>query len=111
MGDIRTDCCHDPCYLVTQHRWRGHDIVSGEKQISVTQARRLHIDENFATYRRGDLHVLEIKSMAECVQDKCFHIWLQICDNLDRYVQGFVVISSISERYQMELRHLRYFVS
>ncbi len=75
MRDIRTDCCHDPRDFVTQYRWRRHDIVSGEEQISVAQAGRLHIDENFATYRRGDLHVLEFKSMTECVQDECFHIW------------------------------------
>jgi hypothetical protein len=49
--------------------------VSGEQEVRMAEARRLHVDENLATYRRGDLHVLEIKSMAECVQDKCFHIW------------------------------------
>ena len=52
----------------------------------MTQSGRLHVDKNLATDRRSDLHVLEIKSMADCVQDKCFHIWPLICDNLDRCV-------------------------
>src|SRR5882762_9103952 len=34
----------------------------------------------------------------------------RLCDNPDRYVQDFVSIDSIPERYRMELRHLRYFV-
>ena len=56
------------------------------KQVGVTQPGRLHVDENFATDRRGDVHVLEIKPVTECVQDKCLHVWPQVCDNRDRYV-------------------------
>ena len=86
LRDLRTDCRHDPRNLVTQHRWRGHNIVSGEQEVRMAEARRLHVDENLATRGRGDLHVLEIKSVTDRVYDKCFHIWLQICDNHDRYV-------------------------
>src|SRR4029077_21260606 len=35
----------------------------------------------------------------------------RLCDNPDRYVQDFVRIHPIPERYRMELRHLRYFVA
>jgi hypothetical protein len=86
LRDIRTDCCNDPRYLVTQHGWYGHNIVSSEQEVRMTEAGRLRVDKTLATHRRGDLHVLEIKSMTERVQDKCVHIWLQICDNLDRCV-------------------------
>ena len=86
LRDVGTDCSHDPRNLVTQHRRRRNDIVSGEKQVGVTQPRRLHVDKNFASDRRGDVHVLEIEPMTECVQDKCFHIWPRVCDNHDRYV-------------------------
>ena len=86
LRDIRTDCSHDPCDLVTKHRWRWNDIVSGEKQVGMTQPRRLHVDEDFASDRRSDVNVFEIKPMTERVQDQCFHIWARVCDNLDRYV-------------------------
>jgi hypothetical protein len=62
LGDIRTHCSHDPRYLVTKDRRRRDDIVGCKQQVGVAQARRLHIDEHFASYRRGDLNVLEIES-------------------------------------------------
>jgi hypothetical protein len=34
----------------------------------------LHVEKDFATYWGGNLHILEIKPMTQCVQDKCFHI-------------------------------------
>src|SRR4029077_15680955 len=37
--------------------------------------------------------------------------WPRVCDNSNRYVQDFVCISLIPSRYQMELRHLRYFIA
>ena len=33
-----------------------------------------------------------------------------MCDDCDPYVQEFVSIDPIPNRYQMELRHLRYFI-
>jgi hypothetical protein len=69
------------------------------------------VDKNFAAFWRGDLDVFEIKPMAQRVQDECFHSWPRVCDNPDRYVQDFVCIRSIPGRYQMELRHLRYFLA
>jgi hypothetical protein len=74
LSDITTDCCHDPRDFVTEHRWCRHDIVSGEQEVGMTQARRLHVDKNLAADRRGDLHVFEIKSVTARVQDKRFHI-------------------------------------
>src|SRR5258706_1755581 len=37
--------------------------------------------------------------------------WLRVCDNANRYVKECVGISPIPRRYQMELRHLRYFIA
>jgi hypothetical protein len=39
----------------------------------MTQPGRLHIDKNFASHRRRDLHVLEIEPAAQCVNDKPLH--------------------------------------
>src|SRR5258708_7655301 len=72
--DIRTCCGYDPRNLVTKYRRRGDNIVSSKQQVGVAQPRRLHIDENFASYRRGDLNVLEIESSAECINYKCLHL-------------------------------------
>lgn len=84
--DIGTDCRHDSCYLVAQHRRCGRDVVSGEQEVGVAKASRLHVDKNFATYRRGDLHVFQIEPMTERVHDERFHIQARVCDNRDRYV-------------------------
>ena len=74
LRDIRTHCSHDPRNLVTKHRRCRNDIVSSKQQVGVAQPRRLHIDENFASYRRGDLNVLEIESSTECIKYKCLHL-------------------------------------
>jgi hypothetical protein len=71
---IRTHCSYDPRDLVTKDRRRRNDGVSCKQQVGVAQARRLHIDENFAPYRRGDLNVLEIESSTECIKYKCLHL-------------------------------------
>src|ERR1700746_1093397 len=76
LRDIRTYCSYDPRNLVTKHRRHRHNLVSSKKQTGVAQARRLHIDENFASYRRGNLNVLEIESSAECINYKCLHLAL-----------------------------------
>ncbi len=73
LRDIRTHRSHDPRNLVTKHRRRRDNIVSCKQQVGVAQPRRLHIDENFASYRRGDLNVLEIESSTECIKYKCLH--------------------------------------
>jgi hypothetical protein len=36
----------------------------------------LHVDENFASNRRGDVHILEVEPMTECVKYKRFHACL-----------------------------------
>ena len=74
LGHVRSHCSHYPRYLVTKHCWRWNDIVSSEKQVGVTQPRSLHVDENFASDRRGDVHVFKIKPVTERVQDQCFHV-------------------------------------
>src|SRR5260370_6916038 len=74
LRDIRTYRSYDPRNLVTKHRRHRDNIVSSKQQIGVAQARRLHIDENFASYRRGNLNVLEIESSTECINYKCLHL-------------------------------------
>ena len=86
LRDVRTYCSHYPRNLVTKHRRRWNDIVSSEKQVGVTQPRSLHVDEDFASDRRSDVNVFQIKPMTEGVQDQCFHVWARVCNNLDRYV-------------------------
>jgi hypothetical protein len=73
LRDIGTDCSYDPRDLVTKHRRRWNEIVSGEKQVRVTQPGRAHFDENFAPDGRGDVHVLEIEPATDCVEHKCLH--------------------------------------
>jgi hypothetical protein len=41
LCDIRTQCKHYPRNLVTKHRRRWNDIVSSEKEVGVTQPKRL----------------------------------------------------------------------
>jgi hypothetical protein len=74
LRDVRSHFTHYPRNLVTKHRRRRHDIVSSEKQVGVTQPRSLHVDEDFASERRGDVHVLEIESATECVNYKRLHL-------------------------------------
>ena len=76
LRDIRTHCSHDPRNLVTKHCWERDNIVSSKQQIGVAQARRLYFDENFVSYRRGNLNVLEIESSTECINYKCLHLAL-----------------------------------
>jgi hypothetical protein len=38
LCDVRPDCSHNPRNLMTKNRRRWNDIVSGEKQVGVTQA-------------------------------------------------------------------------
>ena len=71
---------------MAEYCWKRNDIVRGEQKIGVTQPGRLHVDEDFASDRRSDVNVFQIKPMTERVQDQCFHVWARVCDNLDRYV-------------------------
>src|SRR5579871_854673 len=73
LRHVRTHRSHDPGNLVTKHRRRRDDIVSSKQQVGVAQARCLHIDENFASYRRGDLNVLEIESSTDRIEYKGLH--------------------------------------
>jgi hypothetical protein len=67
LRDIWADLSDDPCDFVAQYGWQRNDIVSGKQEVGMAQARGLHIDKNFATDWRGDLHVFEIKPMTQCV--------------------------------------------
>ena len=74
LRNLRTYRSYDPRNLVTKYRRHRDNIVGSKQQIGVAQARRLHIDENFAFYRRGNLNVLEIESATECINYKCLHL-------------------------------------
>jgi hypothetical protein len=73
LRDLRADCGYDPRNLVTKYRRQRNEIVSGEKQVGVTQPGRSHIDENFAPGRRGDIHILEVEPTPECVYHERLH--------------------------------------
>jgi hypothetical protein len=75
LCDVRPYCSHNSRNLVTKHRRCRGDVVSSEKQVGVTQPSGLHIDENLASYRPGDVNILDIEASAECVNDECFHLF------------------------------------
>src|SRR5260370_7156850 len=75
LRDVGSDCGHDTSDLVTKHRRCRNKIVSGEEQVGVTQPGRLHVDENFAPNRRGDVDVFEVEPVTNSVQYKCLHSW------------------------------------
>jgi hypothetical protein len=74
LCDLRADCSYDSRNLVTEHRRRWNDIVGGEQKVGMTQPRRLHVDEDFASDRGSDINVLEIEPTTECVDYKCLHL-------------------------------------
>jgi hypothetical protein len=74
LRDVRPHCSHYPRNLVTKHRRRRNNIVSGEQQVGMAQPGRSHLDENFAPNRGGDVNVLEIEPATECVNYKCLHL-------------------------------------
>jgi hypothetical protein len=76
LRDIRTQFSHDPCNLMPKHRRHWNDVVSGEKEVGMAQASRLHIHEHFAPYRRRDVNVLEIEASTECINHKRLHLGL-----------------------------------
>jgi glucan phosphorylase len=76
FGHILTDLSYDPGNLVTQHRRRRDNIVSSEQQVRVAQARRFHVDENFVSYRRGDLNFFEIEASTYRVKYQRIHLGL-----------------------------------
>src|ERR1700735_907934 len=84
LCDIRTHCGHNARNLVTEHRRHWNYIVSGEKQVGVAEACGLHVDEDFAPNRPGNVHVLEIEPEAERVNYKCLHA----CGLLNRSVEA-----------------------
>src|SRR5581483_6885226 len=74
LRNFGTDFSHDPRNLMAQHRRRWNNIVSREQQVGVTQAGRLHLYQNFASHRCGDVDVFEIESAPKCVEYKCLHL-------------------------------------
>jgi hypothetical protein len=76
LRDVRTCCCNDPRDLMTQNRRRRRDIVIGEQEVRMTQARRLHVDENLAAFWRGDVHVFQFKPSTDRINYKCLHLCL-----------------------------------
>ena len=76
LRGIRAYRSYDPRNLVTKHRRHRDNIVSSKQEVGVAQARRLHIHEDFASYRRGNLNVLEIEPSTECIYYKCLHLGL-----------------------------------
>jgi hypothetical protein len=73
LRDVGTNFGNNSGNLVTKYCRERDDIVGSEKQVGMTQARGSHVDEDFASYRRSNVHVLEVKSMSECVNYKCLH--------------------------------------
>jgi hypothetical protein len=67
LRNVRSDCGHNSCNLVTEHRRCRNKIVSGEQKVGVTQPRRLHLNQNFAPDRRGDVDVLDVESVTDCI--------------------------------------------
>jgi hypothetical protein len=76
LPDIRSHGSHDPRYFVTKHGRSGNDIVSSKQQVGVTQPRRLHVDEDLAAHWRGNVHVLEIEPLTDCIMYKRLHVWV-----------------------------------
>jgi hypothetical protein len=76
LCDVKTDCSYDPRNLVTKYSRHWNNIVSGEQKVGMTQARGLHIDENFAPNRGGNVHVLEVEPATKCVNYKCLQLRL-----------------------------------
>ena len=59
---------------MAEHARSRNDIVRSEKQVGVTQPGRSHLDEDFASDRRGNVHVLEFEPTTECVNYKRLHL-------------------------------------
>jgi hypothetical protein len=70
---LRADCRHNPGDLMTEHRRRRNEIVSGEEQICMTQPGSLYVYENFAPNGLSDLHILKIKPTTDSVEHKRLH--------------------------------------
>ena len=67
LRNAGTDCGYDPRDLMAEHRGCRNEIVSSEQQVGVTQPGRLHVNENLASYRSGDVDVLEVEPVTNCV--------------------------------------------
>ena len=79
LSDVGADLSDDSRNLVAEHRRHRNDVVRGEQQVGVTEPGRLHVDQNFAPNRCGDVDVFEIESASECIDDKRFHPWHPLC--------------------------------
>ena len=47
--------------------------MRGEQYVGVTQPGGLHVDENFASNRRGDVHILEVEPTTDTIEYKRLH--------------------------------------
>ena len=74
LCDLRADFSNDPGDLVPQHRRRRNDIVSSEQQIGMTESGRLHVDQDFASHRRGNVDVFHIEATPDRIEDKGLHL-------------------------------------
>src|ERR1700757_3327465 len=74
LRDIGTHSNHNSGNLVAEYRGRGDNIVSGKQHVGVAQARCLHVDEDFASYWRGDLNLLEIEFSTEFIEYERLHL-------------------------------------
>ena len=67
LRDIWADFRHDSRDFVAKHGGHRKDRIGSEEQVCVTQTGRLHINENFAPNRRGNVHILEIEPVTDRV--------------------------------------------
>ena len=67
LGDIWADFRHDPRDLVAKHGGCREYRVGGEEHVSVAQPGGPYVDQNFAPNRRGDVDVLEVEPVTNCV--------------------------------------------
>jgi hypothetical protein len=73
LRDIRANFRHYSGDLVAEHGRCREYRVRSEEQVGVTEARRLHIDKNFAPDRLCDPHFLEVEWTADGINDKRLH--------------------------------------
>jgi hypothetical protein len=73
LRDIRPHANDDPGHLVAEHRRRRGELVRGEQEVGVAQPGCTNLDEDLAAYGSGDVHVFELESTADGIENECFH--------------------------------------
>jgi hypothetical protein len=76
LRNLRTGRDHYSRDLVAEYGRSRRDVVGGKQQIRVAQSGGLYADEDFAFHRCGDIDLLEIEALAECIEDKSFHVYV-----------------------------------